>query len=168
MEIVHFHKSVSWNAILLLRYLISFCVAPCKFWLLWPSKNFFGLYPSTFSCDSSFCIVVLSGVTLSATGCNIFGSFSTAPLWKSKFTGFGPGDDKLLVGLSTNFVHSLTVSLVCGESIGSVSGLGTRGVSMPGTSCNNNLLLYNRFQIVGLYLGWKCFRQFYMIAPQHN
>lgn len=80
-----------------------------------------------------------SGVTLRATGCKIFGSFSTAPFWKSKFTGFGPGDDKLLVGLSTNFVHSFTVSLVCGDKIGSVSGLTEWGVSFPGASCGGRV-----------------------------
>jgi len=30
---------------------------------------------------------------------------STEDFWKSKFTGFGPGDDNELVGESINLVH---------------------------------------------------------------
>ena len=37
---------------------------------------------------------------------------STADLWKSKLTGFGPGDETELVGESTNLVHCKKILIV--------------------------------------------------------
>lgn len=84
------------------------CIGRMSLWLF--SKGFFGLSTASVS---SFCVTLaMSGVKRSGTGCKILGSFSTDAFWKSKLTGFGPGEDMLDVGLSTNLVHSLAVSLV--------------------------------------------------------
>lgn len=105
------------------------------------SMVFFGLAPSEEERSVSsvvgggLLVVAVSGVRRNGTGCRIFGSVSKATFWKSKFTGFGPGDETLLVGLSMNFVHSFAVSLVWGDKIGSVSGLTEDGVSFPGINC---------------------------------
>lgn len=96
------------------------------------SMNFLGLCRSILSPCSSVWLLATSGVRRRGTGCKIFESLSRVIFWKSKLTGLGPGEEMELVGLSTNFVHSFAVSLVCGDRMGSVSGLTDTGVSFPG------------------------------------